>query len=150
MKRSLESSELKSCSYSSILDNQVQGDQSKPIGVEPEVEAVAKEVNSSRTKVLVPEATRVDGRIMLSVSIVARRTTLLRTALTRRMTMIVTQADQERLHQPGGLRRKKEKVTMTSNSSNSNSRAEDPGSILHQWVDESMLQPARKPKFLGG
>ena len=61
--------------------------------MEPEVEAEAKKSNSSRTKILVAEATRVDGRIILNVLIVARRATSLRSAQTKRMMMTQTQAD---------------------------------------------------------
>ena len=84
MKRSLASSELKSYSYSSTPGNQTLGDKVKQIGVEPEVEVEAEEANSSRTKVLVKEATRMEGRTTLSVITVARRATMLGTALIRR------------------------------------------------------------------
>ena len=104
------SSKPKSYSYSSTQSNQVQGDQVKQIGVKPEVEAEAKEANSSRTKVLVAKATRIEGITTSSVTTVTRRATLLKTVLTTRMMMTIrSQVGQERLHQPRRLRKKKKK-----------------------------------------
>ena len=101
--------------------------------MEPEVEVEAKEANSSRTKILVAEATRMKSRTNLSVTTVTRRATLQRTAPTKRaMMMIRNQVDQGRLHQPRRPRKKKKKKKSTSNSSNSNNRAKNPGSILCQ------------------
>ena len=135
----MASSKPKSCSYSSTQDNQIQEDQVKQIRVKPEVEVEAEEANISKTKVLVEEATRVESKTILSVPTVARRATLLGIAPIRMMMITRNQVGQEKLHQPRRLRKKRNKKIWTSNSSNSNRRAKNLESILHQWVTKLIL-----------